>query len=103
LYNQIICKYGCPFELVTDQGSHFINGVVEAPLKLLSVKHKRASPYYPQANGLTEKTNGILTNIIGKVMAQHWRTWDEHVGSALWAYRTAYKHWVSTIPIDFRL
>jgi hypothetical protein len=34
----------------------------------MSIKHKRASPYYPQANGLVEKTNGILAGIIGKVV-----------------------------------
>jgi hypothetical protein len=29
IYNQIICRYGCPLEIITNQGSHFINDVVK--------------------------------------------------------------------------
>jgi hypothetical protein len=28
-FNQIVCRYGCPLEIVSDQGSHFINEVVQ--------------------------------------------------------------------------
>jgi len=59
IFNQIIYRYGCPFEIVTDQGSHFVNEVVVGLMQKMSVKHRRLSPYYPQANGLVEKTNGI--------------------------------------------
>jgi transposase InsO family protein len=91
LYNQVICQYGCPLEVITDQGSHFTSGVVTKLLSKLSVKHRRVTPYYPQANGMVEKTNGILTGIIAKVILDKRNTWDNHVGEALWAYRTAYK------------
>jgi len=87
----VICRYGCPLEVVTDQGSHFTSGVVTKLLSKLSVKHRRVTPYYPQANDMVEKTNGILTRIIAKVILDKQCTWDDHVGEALWAYRTAYK------------
>ena len=40
---------------------------------------------------MVEKTNGILIGIISKVILDKCRTWDDHIGEALWAYRTAYK------------
>jgi hypothetical protein len=91
IFNQVVCRYGCPLEIITDQGSHFANEVVKELLDKLSVKHRRASPYYPQANGLVEKTNGILAGIIAKVVQGERKQWDLHVGDALWSYRTAYK------------
>jgi transposase InsO family protein len=68
IFNQVVCKYGCPLEVVTDQGGHFMNDVLRELLQHMSIKHHRASPYYPQANGLVEKTNGILIGIIAKVV-----------------------------------
>lgn len=89
--NQVVCRYGIPLEIVTDQGSHFTGGMVTELLKKLSVKHRRTTPYYPKANGLVEKTNGILADIIAKMILDKRRTWDEHLREALWAYRTSYK------------
>jgi len=86
MYNQIICRYGCPLEIVTDQGTHFANELVSKLLKRMSVKHQRSSPYYLQANGLVEKNNGVLTNILGKIILEKQREWDLHIGEALWAY-----------------
>ena len=91
MFNQVICRYGCPLEVITDQGSHFTGGVITKLLSKLSVKHRRVTPYYPQANGMVEKTNGILTGIISKMILDKQHTWDDHVGEALWAYRTTHK------------
>ena len=68
IFHHIVCKFGCPLEIVTNQGSHFINGVATNLFNRLSVKHRRTTSYYPQANGLVKKTNGILCNIIAKMV-----------------------------------
>ena len=68
-----------------------MNEVVTSLLRKMSVKHKQTSAYYPQVNGLVKKTNGILCNIMNKVVLKNQRAWDVHLNEALWAYRTAYK------------
>jgi transposase InsO family protein len=83
IYNQMVYRYGCPLEIITDQGSHFVNEVVKELLDKLSVKHRRASPHYPQANGLVEKTNGILARIIAKIVEGERKRWDLYVGRRL--------------------
>mgnify|MGYP002775178978 CR=1 FL=1 len=60
LYECIWCKYGCPVDLVSDQGSHFVNEVVESLVQHYAIVHKRSTVYYPQANGLAESTNKTL-------------------------------------------
>ena len=98
IYHQIVRRYGCPLEIVTDQGSHFVNKLVSELLLKMSVKHQRVSPYYPQANGLVEKTNGILIGRITKVVIDARKKWDNYVNDALWAYQTAYKLTTSYTP-----
>ena len=55
------------------------------------IKHRKSTPYHLQANGQTEKTNGILCKIITKTVQGSNIDWDQRVFDALWAYRTAYK------------
>jgi hypothetical protein len=70
VYNQIVYRYRCPLEIVTNRGSHFVNGLMSILLQRLSVKYKRASLYYPYTNGLVKKTNSIITGIIGKIILE---------------------------------
>jgi hypothetical protein len=101
LYECIWCRYGCPIELISDQGGHFLGQVIESLTTFYAVVHKRSTPYYPQANGLAESTNKTLQNILRKIVNENRTDWDTKLPSALWAYRTAYKTSIRTTP--FRL
>ena len=46
LYEYIWCRYGCPIELVSDQGGHFLGQVVESLTTFYAAVHKRSTPYY---------------------------------------------------------
>ena len=71
LYECIWCRYGCPIELISDQGGHFLGQVVESLTSFYAVVHKRSTPYYPQANGLAESTNKTLQNILQKIVNEN--------------------------------
>ena len=70
LYEHIWCRFGCPIELVSDQGSHFLNIVVRDLMQHYAVVHKKSTPYYPQANGLAESTNKTLQTILKIVVIE---------------------------------
>lgn len=57
LYENIFTRFGLPIEIVSDQGVHFINEVIEFLLAEFMVLHKCSAPYHPQANGQAESTN----------------------------------------------
>jgi transposase InsO family protein len=101
LYENIITRFGCPKELVSDRGTHFINSTIEQLLSKYMIKHRKSTPYHPRANGQTEKTNGILCKIITKTVQGSNTNWDQRVFDALWAYRIAYK--VTTKHTPFQL
>jgi transposase InsO family protein len=101
LYENIITRFGCPKELVSDRGTHFLNETIEHLTNKYLIKHRKSTPYHPRANGQTEKTNGILCRIITKTVQGSNTDWDARVYDALWAYRCAYK--VSTKFTPFQL
>ena len=76
LYRQIWCRFGCPIELISDQGGHFLNAVVEGITHHYTVVHKKSTPYYPQANGLAESTNKTLQNILRKIVNENRTDWE---------------------------
>ena len=43
----IFPRFGTPRALISDDGSHFCNNVIEALLKKYGVTHKVATPYHP--------------------------------------------------------
>jgi hypothetical protein len=51
LYDQIICRYGCPKEPLPDNGSHFANKMVEKLSRVMGVRKSYTVPYRPQASG----------------------------------------------------
>jgi transposase InsO family protein len=91
LFTRIITRFGCPLELVSDRGLHFLNSTVKYLTEHYLIKHRKTTPYNPKCNGLTERANGIMGKILNRVVSVHKTDWDEKLYSALWAYRTAFK------------
>ncbi|KAH9318924.1 hypothetical protein KI387_020693, partial [Taxus chinensis] len=91
IYERIVTRFGCPLEIVTDQGSHFINEVVEALVNKFSIKHRKATTYKPSTNGQVERTNFVLCQILAKDVALQVHKWDKRIHAALWAYRATSK------------
>ncbi|KAL3675122.1 hypothetical protein R1sor_025070 [Riccia sorocarpa] len=90
-FRNVIYRYGCPLELVSDRGTHFLNHLMEELTKYFQFKHRKTTPYNPKANGLTEKCNGLLCRILNKVTVNHTYDWDTKLPAVLWAYRKAEK------------
>ena len=68
LYELVFTRYGLPIEIVSDQGVHFKNEVVEFLLDAFMVVHRTSAPYHPQANGQAESTNKVLCTALTKIV-----------------------------------
>lgn len=67
LCSNIMTKFGYPIELVSDQGTHFLNDALRELAQTHMILHKNSTPYHPQANGQVESSNKILGKIIKKL------------------------------------
>ena len=47
IYNEIVCRHGCPKEILTDRATSFKNELIEALLHVIGSKHRLFSPYHP--------------------------------------------------------
>ncbi|WP_139158387.1 integrase, partial [Enterobacter cloacae complex sp. GF14B] len=45
LFENIITRFSCPFEIVSDNGTHFINGVIKELTTNFMIAHHKSTPY----------------------------------------------------------
>ncbi|MCO5590464.1 hypothetical protein L7F22_044434 [Adiantum nelumboides] len=91
VYEEVCCKFGVPLELLSDQGPGFRAELLDFLCEKMKITRRFTTPYYPQCNGLNERFNGELVQILSKVTEHQGKNWDLEVPSALWAYPTAVK------------
>ena len=98
LFENVLMRFGAPWELVSDRGLHFVNKLIGAITELHQIAHRLTTPYNPKANGLTERANGIVGKILSKVVSAHKTDWDLKLASAVFAYNTAVKSTTGKSP-----
>src|SRR5215471_3598566 len=55
IYEDIICRHGCPQRILSDRGSHFNNNLIQDLTERFKIKHGFSTPYHPKTNGLVER------------------------------------------------
>ena len=85
IFEDIICRHGCPKIILSDRGTHFVNKVVDNLCENFKIKHQLSSPYHPQTNGLVERFNRTLTETLAK-LSEETDQWDLQLSAALFAY-----------------
>ena len=89
LVNEIVCRYGVPQYLHSDQGANLTSKVIQNLCKKLGIQRTQSSAYHPQGNGQVERFNRTLEAMLAKMVKENQRDWDQHLPRALFAYRTA--------------
>ena len=84
----IICRFGIPRVLVSDNGKQFNNDSFWDFCSQLGIRNHYSSPAYPQANGQVEVMNRSLLKIIKTQLEGAKGIWPEELLSIIWAYRT---------------
>ena len=87
VWKNIICRYGIPRVLVSDNGKQFDNDVFRDFCSQLGIKNHYSSPAHPQANGQVKVTNQSLIKIIKIWLEGTKGIWPKELPSILWAYR----------------
>jgi len=68
--------------------------------RLLSVKQMVTTPYHPMCNGLVEKFNGTLKNMLRKMCAEKPKDWDRYINPLLFAYREVRQESLGYAPFE---
>ena len=84
---ELVCRFGVPLELVTDNSPDFRGDFVKGLVTHLEIAHIKATPYHPQCNGLVEAFNGSIQKLLFKLVYLYPQSWDKELNKALWARR----------------
>ena len=90
LVDQFFTKYaGLGLSILSDQGKEFCNTLLNEICRMFEVDRLRTSTYRASTNGCVKRWHRTLNSMIGKVVADNQRDWDEHLPFLLCAYRSA--------------
>ncbi|CAL8105103.1 unnamed protein product [Prunus armeniaca] len=88
IWRNIICQFGCPQSLVTDNGSQFIGKHITVFFAKYKIKQHMSTPRYPQGNGQAEASNKVILDCLkNRLEGAEGKLVDELPG-VLWDYRT---------------
>lgn len=73
---EIVCDFGIPKIIQSDNGPEFVNQVVEALCELMGVDHRLVSAYNPRANGSAESHVKIVLNCLRKMCKGNFSNFD---------------------------
>ncbi|XP_074556260.1 uncharacterized protein LOC141812118 [Curcuma longa] len=88
LWQNIVCRFGIPRKLVSDNGRQFQGQKIKEWCEGLKIQQAFTSVYYPQSNGQTEVVNRELVRGLKTKLDHVGGSWVDELPDILWAYRT---------------
>ena len=89
LVEEIVSRHGVPEQLLSDRGQNFLSELIGAVCELLGIEKVNTSGYHPQTDGMVEKFNSTIINMLSKCVEKHGRDWDKQLPYVMLAYRVA--------------
>lgn len=84
---EFLSRYGCCLDIHSDRGSNYQSELFREVCRLLEIKQTRTSGFRPMANGMIEKFNSSLLNMISAYVDQNQKNWDRYLPLLTMAYR----------------
>lgn len=76
---KLFCLIGFPKIVQSDNGSEFVNQVINHLMTTLKIDHRLTTPYHPRANGVAERTVRTLKLQLEKSVLSEKPLWDDHL------------------------
>ncbi|GJS66028.1 reverse transcriptase domain-containing protein [Tanacetum coccineum] len=86
--DNIICRYGLPRVIVTDNGAQLVSYPFKSWCTRFEIQQMNTAVAHPQANGLVERANRSL---IEGIKTREKAGWVDELPNVLWAHRTSIK------------
>ena len=88
LYEDVICRHGCPVKVVMDGGSEN-KKIAKKLLEDYQIHRIVISAYHPQSNGLVERGHDAIVNSLSKYCSKEPQNWVQYLLLAIWSDRVS--------------
>src|ERR1043165_7215090 len=88
IWEFIICRFGLPMEIVSDNGTQFADQHLQEWLHSMKIKQIFTSVAHPQGNGQVERANRSIVEGIKTRLGTKRSGWVDELPHVLWAHRT---------------
>ena len=89
LFETYFVHYGFPSKLHSDKGAKFESKTIKKLCELAGITKTRPTPYLPMGNGMVERFNKTLLNMMGTLSEDKKGNWAAHVSTLTHAYNAA--------------
>ena len=94
------CMYGPPLALVSDNGTEYVNSVMDALTKMTGIDHRKTSPYHPQSNGKCERVNPTVREYIRSFVDWRNNHWSICLPELNFSYNTSIHQGIRMSPFE---
>jgi len=101
LNEDVFCRFGIPMEIMSDRGPQFESVEFRNFCANLGIRQLFSTPYHHQANGMVERLNRSILNILRMYIKDDQLDWDTHLPATLFAYRTSVHSVTGKSPFEF--
>jgi len=96
---EIICRYGLPRKIITDNDTNLNNKMMGEMCEEFKIQHHNSTPYRPKMNEVVEVANKNIKKIIQKMIVSY-KDWHEMLPFALHGYRTSVRTSTGAMPFS---
>ena len=89
LVNEVFMQFSIPEQLHSDQGRQFESKLIAEICHLLNIEKTRTTPYHPQSDGLVERINRTLLDMLSTRAKDHPFEWENYIRKVCMAYNSS--------------
>ena len=83
-----ISRYGCPMSFQSDKRKAFVGDLKKELMRRSHIAQAHSTTYHPQTNGLVERQNRTLVNMLRVYCLRYVTDWDKYLPQVVVAYNS---------------
>lgn len=89
LVERVFSVFGVPMQLHTDRGTNFESHLFKEMCQIMGIDKTRTTAYRPQSDGMIERANQTIENMLRNFVSNNQTDWDEYIPMLMMAYRSS--------------
>ena len=85
----VFSRFDTPSQLLSDRGPEFESELFSQVMQWMEIDKLRTTAYKPSTNGIVERFHRTLNSMLGKVVSESQRDWDDKLPFVMAAFRAS--------------